>query len=43
MNGTGMLLHQGVIAFKIFTGSEAPIEVMRKSLEDALKNLNRGK
>lgn len=43
MNGVGMLLHQGVIAFKIFTGSEAPVEVMRNSLEDALKNLNIGK
>lgn len=33
MNGMGMLLEQGVLAFKCFTGLEAPVEVMRKELE----------
>ncbi len=32
-NGIGMLLHQGAIAFKLWTGIEPPIEVMRKALE----------
>ncbi len=32
-NGIGMLLHQGAIAFKLWTGAEPPIEVMRKALE----------
>lgn len=35
--GLGMLLHQGAIAFELFTGSKAPIEVMRDAL---LKGLN---
>ena len=32
-NGIGMLLYQGALAFRLFTGREAPIEVMRKALE----------
>ena len=28
-NGTGMLVHQGAIAFELFTGREAPVDVMR--------------
>lgn len=32
-NGLGMLLHQGVKAFKIWTGRAAPIEIMRSALE----------
>ncbi|MBS4020830.1 MAG: shikimate dehydrogenase [Dethiobacter sp.] len=35
-DGLGMLLYQGVRAFYLFCGREAPVEVMRKSLEDAL-------
>ncbi|HEV2319856.1 MAG TPA: shikimate dehydrogenase [Verrucomicrobiae bacterium] len=31
-NGLGMLLHQGAKAFKIWTGRNAPIEVMRRAL-----------
>jgi shikimate dehydrogenase len=31
-DGLGMLLNQGAIAFKCFTGITAPIEVMRKAL-----------
>ena len=37
-NGLGMLLHQGAEAFTIWTGREAPIDVMRRALEDALYN-----
>lgn len=31
-NGLGMLLYQGVLAFKIFTGKEPPLEVMKAEL-----------
>ncbi|WP_376792212.1 shikimate dehydrogenase [Thermoflexus sp.] len=31
-NGLGMLLHQGAIAFTLWTGLEAPLEVMRAAL-----------
>ena len=31
--GTEMLLHQGALQFKIFTGKDAPIESMRATLE----------
>ncbi|WP_418792318.1 shikimate dehydrogenase [Phosphitispora sp. TUW77] len=37
MNGIGMLLYQGVIAFELWTGSEAPVETMRKVLLKAVK------
>ncbi|MFH1683953.1 MAG: shikimate dehydrogenase [Candidatus Margulisiibacteriota bacterium] len=36
-SGLGMLVRQGAIAFTIWTGEEAPIEVMRKAGEKALK------
>ncbi len=32
-NGLGMLLHQGAKAFEIWTGQSAPLEVMRRALE----------
>jgi shikimate dehydrogenase len=32
-NGLGMLLHQGAKAFEIWTGKPAPLDVMRKALE----------
>jgi shikimate dehydrogenase len=32
VNGLGMLLHQGVKSFEIWTGVPAPVEVMRESL-----------
>jgi shikimate dehydrogenase len=32
-NGLGMLLHQGAAAFEIWTGQTAPINVMRRALE----------
>jgi shikimate dehydrogenase len=32
-NGLGMLLHQGAAAFEIWTGKPAPLDVMRKALE----------
>ena len=32
-NGLGMLLHQGVHAFEIWTGVKPPVDVMKKALE----------
>lgn len=34
-NGLSMLLHQGALAFEIWTGKKAPIEEMRKALKEA--------
>lgn len=39
INGIGMLLHQGGGSFKIWTGVEPPLEVMKKALEGALKKI----
>ena len=33
-NGLGMLLHQGARAFEIWTGKPAPLDVMRRALEE---------
>jgi len=33
-NGLGMLLHQGAKAFEIWTGEPAPLDVMRRALEN---------
>ena len=35
--GLGMLLYQGAIAFELWTGQKAPVDVMRKALKEALK------
>ena len=34
VTGIGMLLYQGAIAFEIWTGRKAPIDVMRKVLKE---------
>lgn len=31
-NGTGMLLHQGAMAFELWTGKEPPLKIMRRAL-----------
>jgi shikimate dehydrogenase len=36
MNGTGMLLYQGALAFELWTGRPAPLAVMRRALIRAL-------
>lgn len=36
-NGIGMLLFQGAASFEIWTGREAPVEVMRSALEEQLR------
>jgi len=37
LDGTGMLVHQGAIAFQQWTGQQAPVEVMRLALLEALE------
>lgn len=36
LGGIGMLVHQGAIAFELWTGIEPPVETMRKALMSAL-------
>jgi len=36
INGLSMLLHQGAASFKIWTGVDAPLDVMRVALKKAL-------
>ncbi len=36
INGEKMLLYQGALAFKLWTGKEPPVEVMRKALDKIL-------
>ena len=38
VSGLEMLLHQGVAQFEIWTGQEAPVEVMRQALVESLGN-----
>ncbi len=35
--GWGMLLHQGMLSFELWTGKKAPYEVMKKALLEALR------
>lgn len=35
LDGLGMLVYQGAIAFTIWTGQDAPVDVMRQALTDA--------
>jgi len=37
LSGLGMLLHQGALAFEIWTKTKAPLEAMRKSLRAAFE------
>ncbi|MBI5754795.1 shikimate dehydrogenase [Candidatus Peregrinibacteria bacterium] len=39
LTGDSMLLHQGAVQFKIWTGKSAPISVMKKTLDEALCGL----
>lgn len=38
-SGLGMLVHQGAVAFELWTRREAPVEVMRQAALEALKTL----
>lgn len=42
IGGLGMLLHQGALAFKLWTGREAPLDIMREALEEEVDK-QRGK
>ena len=33
-----MLLYQGALAFEIWTGKSAPIDIMRRALEGSIKD-----
>ena len=37
LNGSEMLLYQGVAAFELWTGKKAPVSVMRKALQTQIK------
>ncbi|MFZ5806028.1 MAG: shikimate dehydrogenase [Verrucomicrobiota bacterium] len=37
-NGLSMLLHQGTLAFEIWTGKKAPVEIMRSALQQAVQS-----
>lgn len=39
-NGLGMLLYQGAIGFKKWTGCDPPIDAMREALERAIGSRN---
>ncbi len=39
-DGRSMLLHQGARSFELWTKRQAPVEIMRKALEQALKDRN---
>jgi shikimate dehydrogenase len=39
VSGLGMLVHQGAIAFEMWTGQEAPVATMRQALTEALGEL----
>lgn len=43
VNGRGMLLHQGALAWQCWTGKKPPVDVMRKALESALQTSGRKK
>jgi len=38
LRGIGMLLYQGVIAFEIWTGKKAPVDVMKKALARQMRD-----
>lgn len=41
IDGLQMLLHQGVEQFKIWTGLEPPVELMKKAIYEEVKNLEK--
>jgi shikimate dehydrogenase len=41
LSGIGMLLYQGVIAFEIWTGGKAPVNIMKAALAEQIER--RGK
>ena len=41
VSGLGMLIHQGALSFKIWTGQQAPIDIMREACEKVDKQTRR--
>ena len=41
VGGMGMLVHQGVISFKLWTGKQPPVDTMRQALTEALSVRNK--
>ena len=41
LNGVGMLVHQGALAFQLWTGRKAPVDLLQRAVLDALKDENR--
>jgi shikimate dehydrogenase len=41
LSGAGMLVYQGVEAFRMWTGVDAPVEIMREVLEEQLKRVDK--
>ena len=39
LNGLSMLVYQGAISFEIWTGKKAPVEIMKKAIQDFTKRL----
>ena len=39
MNGLGMLVNQGALNFTLWTGEEAPAEVMMDTLEKGIRTV----
>ena len=39
VGGSGMLLYQGAAAFELWTGKNAPVELMRRALEEGVSKL----
>ena len=37
IDGLGMFIHQGAEQFRLWTGLEAPVEIMRGEVEQALR------
>ena len=40
LSGVGMLAHQGAFAFQLWTGREAPADLMQDVVEEALRNIS---
>ena len=40
LSGAGMLIYQGAEAFRLWTGLDAPVDIMKKVLEEELKNVD---
>jgi shikimate dehydrogenase len=42
INGVGMLVHQGALAFELWTGRKAPVDLMQRAVIDSLTRVRPG-